>query len=82
VYERDITVSENARIRELKSTLGIDAPHRIAVGAIAATVCEEGRRRKADLIVTGRGLSQDRLGVIWSSLSAIVREAPCAVLSI
>ncbi len=82
VYEREVVASANARLRELKGKLGIDAPHRVAGGMIADMVREEAVRRNADLIVTGRGVSQDALTRIWSSLYEIVREAPCAVLSI
>lgn len=82
VYEREIAASENARMRELKGRLGIDAPHRITGGMIAPAIREEAIRHKADLIVTGRGVSQARFERIWSSLYEIIREAPCAVLSI
>ncbi|HVY94977.1 MAG TPA: universal stress protein [Bryobacteraceae bacterium] len=82
VYEREIVASENARMRELKGKLGIDAPHRVAGGMIASTIREEATSRNADLVVTGRGLAQENLARIWSSLYEIVREAPCAVLSI
>jgi nucleotide-binding universal stress UspA family protein len=82
VYERELAASANARLRELKGKLGIDAPHRVAGGMIADMVREEAVRRNAELIVTGRGASQDKLARIWSSLYEIVREAPCAVLSI
>src|SRR6185312_9640760 len=81
-FEREVTASQNVRMRELKAKLGVDAPHRVVGGMIAAGVREEAVRRKADLIVTGRGLSQDGIERLWSSLYEIVREFPCAVLSI
>src|SRR6185312_10827121 len=77
VYEREVVASANARLRELKGKLGIDAPHRVAGGMIADNVREEAVHKKADLIVTGRGASQDNLARLWSSLYEIVREAPC-----
>jgi nucleotide-binding universal stress UspA family protein len=80
--EKELVASANARMRELKSSLGINAPHRVTGGMIASTVHEEAARRNADLIVTGRGLAQGGLTRIWSSLYEIVREAPCAVLSL
>jgi len=39
-------------------------------------------RRKADLLVVGRGHDQGAIGRIWSRLYAIVRDSPCPVLSI
>jgi nucleotide-binding universal stress UspA family protein len=80
--EKELVASANARMRELKSNLGISAPYRVTGGMVATTIREEAVRRNADLIVTGRGLAQGGLTRIWSSLYEIVREAPCAVLSL
>ena len=70
------------RLRELKGRLGIEAPHAIIDGFVADGVCQEALRRKADLIVTGRGRAQTTLSRLWSHVYPIVREPPCPVLSI
>jgi len=70
------------RLRELKGRLGVDAPHVAVQGLLCDTVREQALLHKADLIVTGRGHAQGALSRIWSSLYAIVRDAPCPVLSI
>jgi hypothetical protein len=36
----------------------------------------------ADLIVIGRGVMQKPFGRLWSRAYSIIRETPCAVLSI
>jgi nucleotide-binding universal stress UspA family protein len=81
-YKRDLMDAADFRLRELKGQLGIDAPHAVIEGAVADGVREEAVRRKADLIVTGRGRAQTTLGSMWSHVYAIVRESPCPVLSI
>jgi len=81
-FRKDLIEASNERLRELKSTLGIDAPHTTISGITADGVCQEALQREADLIVVGRGRSQGALSRIWSQLYAIVRESPCPVLSI
>lgn len=81
-YEREMLASQNARMLDLKTRVGVKAPHRVAGGPVAGTIREEAVRQNSDLIVIGRGLAQGGLERIWSSLYEIVREAPCAVLSI
>lgn len=72
-YKHDLMEAADVKLRELKGQLGIDAPHAIIDGSIAAGVRDEAMRRNANLIVTGRGRAQ---------VYPIVREAPCPVLSI
>lgn len=43
---------------------------------------QEALKRKADLIIVGRGHDHDKLNQLFSQLYGIVREAPCPVLSI
>ena len=70
------------RLRELQASLEIKATHNIVEGAVAAAVCGEATRVRADLIIAGRGHAQAAFSRIWSNLYGIVREAPCPVLSI
>jgi nucleotide-binding universal stress UspA family protein len=81
-YKKDIMDAAHCRLRELKGQAGIDAPHAVIDGAVADGVRDEAVRRKADLIVTGRGRAQAEFSRIWSHVYPIVRESPCPVLSI
>ena len=81
-YKQDLIDAANGRLRDIKANLGVDAPHAVIDGPVAEAVRHEVVRRKADLVVTGRGHSQGGLSRIWSHLYPIVREAPCPVLSI
>ena len=81
-FRKDLINAANDRLRELKTQLGIDAPHTSIDGMIADGVCQEAVHKQADLIVVGRGRAQGAFSSFWSRLYAIVREAPCPVLSI
>jgi len=69
-------------LRELKSNLGIDAPHTVVDAVLSEGVRHELIRRKADLLVTGRGHSIGTFSRLWSHLYSIIRDSPCPVLSI
>jgi Universal stress protein family len=79
---KDLVDEAHFRLRELMGQAGIDAPHAVIDGTVADGVREEAVRRKADLIVTGRGRAQATFARIWSHVYPIVRESPCPVLSI
>jgi nucleotide-binding universal stress UspA family protein len=74
--------SAQFQIRELEASLGIPATHNVLEGPVAAAVAREAGRVEADLIVAGRGHAQGIFARLWSNLYAIVREAPCPVLSL
>jgi len=81
-YRKKVLDSAEIWLRELKASQGIDAPHSVIEATTADGVREEVVRRKADLLVVGRGHSQGALASLWSSLYQIVCESPCPVLSI
>ncbi len=51
-------------------------------GSVADMVRTEAVRKRADLVVIGRGLIQTGIGRLWNNAYAIVREAPCPVISV
>jgi len=79
---QELTEAAHFRMRELKGKLGVEAPHTVVDAVIAEGVRQEVLRRKADLVVTGRGHAQKTFSRMWSHLYSIVRESPCPVLSI
>jgi nucleotide-binding universal stress UspA family protein len=81
-YREELLKAADTRLREMKRQAGIAEPHFVAMGLIADVVREHALQEKADLVVTGRGHAQGRIGRIWSNLYAVVRDAPCPVLSI
>ena len=81
-YKKDLMDAADHWLWELKRTLALDVRHTVIDAAIADGVRQATIEKKADLVIVGRGHSQDALGRMWSRLYPIVRESPCPVLSI
>jgi nucleotide-binding universal stress UspA family protein len=82
--EFEETMRKDAKevIERLQRTAGVDAPVCVAVGDVAAAVREEARRHGADLLVAGRGLLHETFGRLRTHSYAIIRQAPCPVVSL
>jgi nucleotide-binding universal stress UspA family protein len=81
-YLKEVKEAAEFRLRELKTSLGIEAPHSLVEGNIPDGIRRLAAEANAGILVTGRGHAQGALSRMWSHLYAIVREAPCPVLSI
>ncbi len=81
-HTRQLTEASQFRLRELTAKLGIDAPHTVIDALLGEGIRHELVRRKADLLITGRGHSMGTFSRMWSHLYAIIRDSPCPVLSI
>ncbi|HLG98030.1 MAG TPA: universal stress protein [Bryobacteraceae bacterium] len=81
-YSQELTADAHARLRELMTRFDLDAPASVIDGPVAEGVQNEVLRRRADLVITGRGHSQGAISKMWSHLYSIVRECPSPVLSI
>ncbi len=77
-----LTDAAQRRLRELKAKLGIDAPQTVIDALLADGIHREVVRRKADLLITGRGHSSGTFSRLWSHLYSIIRDSPCPVLSV
>lgn len=81
-HTKQLTEASQARLRELKAKLGVDAPHTVIDALLGDGIHHEVVRRKADLLVTGRGHSIGTFSRLWSHLYSIIRDSPCPVLSV
>jgi len=81
-HTKQLTEASQFRLRELTARLGIDAPHTVIDALLGDGIHQEVIRRKADLLVTGRGNSMGTFSRLWSHLYSIIRDSPCPVLSI
>jgi nucleotide-binding universal stress UspA family protein len=52
------------------------------MGDVAEAVRTEAQRHKADLVIIGRGMLDQSLGRLRTHSYAIIRQAPCPVLSV
>ena len=81
-YRQDLIDAGHAHMRGLKDRMNLDVPDVVIDAGVADGVREEIVRRKADLLVVGRGHDQGIVSRVWSRLYSIVRDSPCPVLSI
>jgi len=81
-YKKALIDAAYNHLRDLKQELDIAAPLTVIDAPVAEGVRSEALRRKADLVVTGRGRCQSAITSLWSHLYSIVRESPCPVVSI
>jgi nucleotide-binding universal stress UspA family protein len=81
-YRQDLIDAAHAHLRGLKGRLNLDVPDVVIDAGISDGIREEIVRRKADLLVVGRGHDQGTFSRVWSRLYSIVRDSPCPVLSV
>jgi nucleotide-binding universal stress UspA family protein len=81
-YKKDLMDVADHWLREMKWELGLDVPHTVIDSDAANGIRQAAIEKKADLIIAGRGFSQNTFSRIWSRLYPIIRESPCPVLSI
>lgn len=81
-YRKDLMDAAHAHLQDLKSRLHLDVPDVVIDAGVTGGIHEEVVRRKADLVVVGRGHDQRAVGRVWSRLYGIVRDSPCPVLSV
>ena len=70
------------RVRELQRVVGSHARVSIAVGPIKDALTEAARRLQADVLVIGRSSQPGAQGRLRDLTYAVVRDAPCPVLSV
>jgi nucleotide-binding universal stress UspA family protein len=70
------------RFRELQEAVGSHARVTIAVGPIKEALIEAARRLQADLLVIGRSSQPGAQGRLRDLTYAVVRDAPCPVVSV
>ena len=82
LYRKELMDAAHVHMRGLKERLNLDVPDVVTDAGLPAGIHEEILRRKADLLVVGRGHDQGIVSRVWSRLYSVVRDSPCPVLSI
>jgi nucleotide-binding universal stress UspA family protein len=70
------------RLAKLQDAAGTNLDTRLMGGSVGSAVRQAALDYDADLIVIGRGAIQGTFGRLKNSASAIIRGAPCPVISI
>lgn len=81
-FEETLRAQAREAIEKLQMAVGVKTPLCVAVGEVAGAVREEAERHNSDLIIIGRGLLHETLGRLRTHAHAIIRHAPCPVLSV
>jgi nucleotide-binding universal stress UspA family protein len=81
-WKSSATTRIAARIDELQAGLSLNAMPQVFFGPPAQTISMLARNTRADLVVIGRGVSQDLIGRLRATAYDIIRQCPCPVVSI
>jgi len=81
-FRKDLVEAARTRLTGLTQKLKVDAPVHVVDFITPDAIHDEAVSRKADLIIVGRGHAHGTFSRMWSHLYAVVRAAPCPVMSI
>jgi len=81
-WARQITEQARDEVEALKRALNVDAEVVVETGDPPHVVCELAKRLPAELLVIGRGSAAGVFGRLRTNAYAIIRESPCAVVSV
>jgi nucleotide-binding universal stress UspA family protein len=81
-FERDLKAEAQAQIAKMQEDAQVHAELHVVAGHVAEAVHCEAVRHNADLVVIGRGVLHEKLGRLRTNAYAIIRAAPCPVLSV
>jgi nucleotide-binding universal stress UspA family protein len=70
------------KIANFQREAGTNFDVSVDVGAVSAVLAEMARKLQANLMITGRGVSEDLLGSVRSHGYPIIQESPCPVLRV
>jgi nucleotide-binding universal stress UspA family protein len=69
-------------LEKLRQATGVTFDPILEGGDVAAVVRRAAKEKGSDLIVIGRGVMQETFGRLRTNVYAIIREAPCPVISV
>ncbi len=79
--ERSLIASARGEIADLQQRLQTSLEVCVASGSVSRVIHEAAVRHGADLIVAGRGRLHQPFGRLRTNVYAIIRDAPCPVIS-
>jgi nucleotide-binding universal stress UspA family protein len=79
----EMTLMQQAREKLCKTLkdLHISVPLCVSAGDVSAKIRDIAENSRADLVVVGRGVIQEKLGRLRTHTYSIIRQSPCPVLS-
>lgn len=80
--EAELAGHATGAVEELLEETGVEADVSIEIGDVTQTVFDFAARLPADLLVIGRGHEKGIVGRLRSQAYSIIRQSPCAVVSV
>lgn len=81
-WKSEAVAKATEAVHEVAAEAGIEAKIKIETGDAPKTVCDHAQRIGADLLVIGRGSAAGVFGRLRTNAYGIIRESPCAVVSV
>ena len=81
-YEAVLREKAREQIERQMQAANMHAPVHVVMGDVATVVRNEAIQHRADLVVIGRGMLDERMGRLRTHAYGIVRSAPCPVISV
>lgn len=81
-FEQALAQQAREQLEKQMQAARVQAPLCVKVGDVAEVVSEQALKHSADLVIIGRGLLDQTLGRLRTQAYAIIRSAPCPVLSV
>ena len=87
-FQQDVTFSRflsdvaKEKIINLQGAAGTNWDFQIETGTVPHVVRDAALQHHANLVIIGRGAGSEAMGGLRSSAEAIIRQVPCAVLSV
>lgn len=81
-FDRFLMDLEREKMADLQKSMGVELQSCVRGGRISTVMQETATLHHADLLVIGRGVVKETLGRLRTNAYAIIRDAPCPVLSV
>jgi nucleotide-binding universal stress UspA family protein len=81
-FRRFLEFRAKEEFEPLAQQANVTAPLEVVAGPVGESIAETARRHKADAVVIGRGVIEERFGRLRTAAYDIIRNAPCPVFSV
>lgn len=81
-FRSSLIEMSHIELAKLQAEAGTKLETLVAGGDVASVIREAADEKHADLIIIGRGVMQETFGRLRTNVYAVVREAPCPVISV
>jgi nucleotide-binding universal stress UspA family protein len=81
-FQQTVMEQDRDQLEKQIQSAGVRAPLCVSVGDVADVVRDQAQKHNADVVIIGRGVLDETIGRLRTNAYAIIRNAPCPVLSV